>query len=983
MSDTTARDSQVSRVFISYSRCDAEFACRLRNALQERGFEAFLDFSDISPGDLWQDRLDGLILEADAVAFVLSPDWAASEVCRWEFRRANEFGKWLAPALLRPVPFDQLPKAITDRNFVYFNQRRFLWISRIRSFEDSVDRLAMALRIGDTLWRRKRSRFLARAVDWRMSGFSDDRLLTAGEWEEAATWMAAKPTTEDELPALLVEFLSNSANASAKQRKFHETLASLKVGVGALTKELIKELDLIVEYDRLPLDYVRRLPTAIVVADYGIIPYDDTQKLRENLLAWAKDVSQPHAAGRLYCSAGGYGKTRLALESITHLQEIGWRAGILPRTALEKTDVHGEQDADARLDRFFAGRGEGGALLVLDYAEGRAGQIERVTKAALRANEGCPIRIVLLARSAGDWWEQLIYESRDIQCVFERDPIPGMSEGIPVHRRATFFKCAASAFATKLLQAQNKHDPLLADDWDARPVPLKRLEAYEFCSPLSLAFEAFLHVRGVSVRDSPLTEMAREERRHWARALKLPQEASVRIGDPRLKAIERCVAVLTLIQGTLPSSERATDDALDSFLTIALTDGPVLGTTEISKANALAAVRTAIDRLYRYSVRNGYILRPVAPDLLGEHVVAQVLGRDGPGLMRQLLGYGTREIKNSFTVLDRISRPLVHEGAEELLESTLRDVIWKDFIEYAPLLIPVLQSGDGRTGLLLARHVSETPASQLIAILNILSLGPSLAIGPLRRAISSYLGQISRGDVRADDFVGSRLSLAEESDKPLDNKVAAAARAMAGFSSLEKGNASAAIRELQQVRNIFEAEAKTGSLADLERYANLLKWLGDAYMQVGLEAEALTLYPQAVQCLKRVLHHTEEEEQIQRCIPALIYAMVGEMTLRIQMKDPHADSAADALIDLLGSISEVGDVEFSASANKALGVVFNNLGIYHMKNRDFQKAKRALEQAIIHKRKLAELDRDQFGPDLASSLANLAQVLRSIENVKQ
>ena len=63
-----------SHVFVSYSRKDSsEFADGLAAALEERGFDAFLDKQDILPGEDWKARLGGLIAAADTVVFLLSP----------------------------------------------------------------------------------------------------------------------------------------------------------------------------------------------------------------------------------------------------------------------------------------------------------------------------------------------------------------------------------------------------------------------------------------------------------------------------------------------------------------------------------------------------------------------------------------------------------------------------------------------------------------------------------------------------------------------------------------------------------------------------------------------------------------------------------------------------------------------------------------------------------------------------------------------
>ena len=85
------------KVFISYSRKDLAFAQTLVDVLAERGFDAFLDKTDIAPGEPWKERLGGLIAAADTVVFVVSPDSVASSVCTWELEESARLGKRLIP----------------------------------------------------------------------------------------------------------------------------------------------------------------------------------------------------------------------------------------------------------------------------------------------------------------------------------------------------------------------------------------------------------------------------------------------------------------------------------------------------------------------------------------------------------------------------------------------------------------------------------------------------------------------------------------------------------------------------------------------------------------------------------------------------------------------------------------------------------------------------------------------------------------------
>jgi hypothetical protein len=82
-----------AKVFVSYSRKDLAFAQMMVGALTERGFDAFLDKTDIAPGEPWKERLAGLIAIADSVVFAVSPDSVASTICGWELEESTRLGK--------------------------------------------------------------------------------------------------------------------------------------------------------------------------------------------------------------------------------------------------------------------------------------------------------------------------------------------------------------------------------------------------------------------------------------------------------------------------------------------------------------------------------------------------------------------------------------------------------------------------------------------------------------------------------------------------------------------------------------------------------------------------------------------------------------------------------------------------------------------------------------------------------------------------
>src|SRR5215467_12482342 len=109
-----------AKVFISYSRKDMAFTDRLEAALKARGFEPLIDRSEIYAFEEWWQRIEALILRADTVVFVLSPDSVASEVALKEVAFAASLNKRFAPIVCRRVDDKTVPAALARLNFVFF-----------------------------------------------------------------------------------------------------------------------------------------------------------------------------------------------------------------------------------------------------------------------------------------------------------------------------------------------------------------------------------------------------------------------------------------------------------------------------------------------------------------------------------------------------------------------------------------------------------------------------------------------------------------------------------------------------------------------------------------------------------------------------------------------------------------------------------------------------------------------------------------------
>jgi uncharacterized protein YecT (DUF1311 family) len=185
MSDAALSTSKSLRVFLSYSRVDARFVDELAAGLPLVGnFDVTLDRHSIETGVDWKERLQDLIEEADAVVFVLSPDFLQSGECGWEVEAAAELGKRLVPVLHRPLENHPVPPELGSINYV----------DAIASgtLIDTLKTLGKTLKT-DLGWLKQSTRLLNLAQDWDEADRPDNRLLLAADIESATDWLETTP----------------------------------------------------------------------------------------------------------------------------------------------------------------------------------------------------------------------------------------------------------------------------------------------------------------------------------------------------------------------------------------------------------------------------------------------------------------------------------------------------------------------------------------------------------------------------------------------------------------------------------------------------------------------------------------------------------------------------------------------------------------------------------------------------------------------
>ena len=222
-----------AKVFISYSRKDLAFAQMLVDALGERGFDAFLDKTDIAPGEPWKERLGGLIAAADTVVFVISPNSVASSVCAWELEESARLGKRLIPVVARRIADADAPPALGRLNWVFCTEGD--------DKEAALAALDTALHT-DLPWVREHTRLGELARHWDEQKRSRGATLRGADLDAAERWLDRRPADANAPTDLHQDFIRASRRAATGRQRMWVG-GSLAVAILAIGLAIFAEVN--------------------------------------------------------------------------------------------------------------------------------------------------------------------------------------------------------------------------------------------------------------------------------------------------------------------------------------------------------------------------------------------------------------------------------------------------------------------------------------------------------------------------------------------------------------------------------------------------------------------------------------------------------------------------------------------------------------------------------------------------------------------
>lgn len=673
-------------------------------------------------------------------------------------------------------------------------------------------------------------------------------------------------------------------------------------------------------------------PSSLLAPDRQIVPFQGRAAELDALVTWCQGKGSPL---RLITGPGGVGKSRLAAELNERMTRRGWECVAV-----------GEDNESTILGR-VRGATDKPILLVVDYADTRHELDDLVRQVA---NDPTDLRVLLIARSAGEWWQRLTVGSPRVREII-RGAYDGTGLPVQIDSDVTeqeIVREAAAAFAEQLgvpapefrLSRQGRGRSNILDLHAASLVAVLRAQ-HPHTGDRQQAGDQPPTVDAADV----LADLLGHEQRHWIGTA--DQVGLLRHGPDGLtvELLRRVVAAAYLA----PPADEAEARAL------------------LARIDPSAATPKVLRWLRDlYPPRNAeHWVGTLQPDRLAElHLIKELTA--STTLASALLdGLDRRSARLTVAVLaraaaDHFSDQAFRTQALTLLDRTIAGL--PDDLELLRSVAAVMPYP--------STTLSRSDLTLLNRILGLIdpgdALGRSWVLHDIGRRLSSMLGRHAQAIGPLSEAVEARRALAQADPVRYEPHLAASLRTL-GVVLSELGRPHEALAPTEEAVAIWKRLSRINP-HNRSEYARTLCYLGTRYHEAGRAGEAITPLRNSL----RINEHLAERDP-ERTNPHLARSLMN-LAIALNMLDrpdealPHIERAVE-IRRALARDDPDGELLFLA---RALTELSSCLVISGRPQDGIEPA----QEAVEIRRRLAETNPERHTAGFALSLRQTAAALR-------
>jgi hypothetical protein len=320
--------------------------------------------------------------------------------------------------------------------------------------------------------------------------------------------------------------------------------------------------------------------TALLRADHAIVPFQGRESELGDFANWCREEAKSRV--RVLTGPGGMGKTRFARELCLQLMAAGIQSGFVDLEESEQCISYLKNSTNKPM------------LLVVDYAEVEEAKIGALIRAAAKRSLSA-LRVLLLARGAGFWWNRLRRSGDAVEKCLAVSPDKIRPLALNLNARRESFESARNAFAEKLGTKGSHSEP-------------PDLTAQYYDRTLLLHMSALLSIQNLQAQgmDPILQAVLNRDIAYWSRQIErrsLPQ-----LLEP---GFERAMGVISAYDGVGDKKEAL----------------KVLSKIRFFSDQPQAILESIADILHD-SYGGSKWIEPILPDLFKEFLIAKATKDD-------------------------------------------------------------------------------------------------------------------------------------------------------------------------------------------------------------------------------------------------------------------------------------------------------------------------------------------------------------------